>query len=102
MDPLAAYLEVASYRGAAVMCGTTHKTALHIIEAHEASSTVQSWPPRVDPDHSCDSVRPLVTDRAAGRAARISAKRYPGADAASENFDFRNSGVTASTQLGLR
>ena len=35
MDVLAAYREVGSYRGAAAVCGTTHKTVKRIVEAHE-------------------------------------------------------------------
>jgi hypothetical protein len=33
MDVLAAYREVGSYRGAAVICGTTHKTVRRIVPA---------------------------------------------------------------------
>ena len=33
MDILAAYREVGSYRGAAVICGTTHKTVRRIVDA---------------------------------------------------------------------
>jgi hypothetical protein len=36
MDIIAAYREVGTYRGAAVMCGTTHKTVKRIIERAEA------------------------------------------------------------------
>ncbi|RBQ21114.1 IS21 family transposase, partial [Spongiactinospora rosea] len=32
MDIIAAYQEVGTYRGAAQMCGTTHKTVRRIIE----------------------------------------------------------------------
>ena len=35
MDVIAAYRDVGSYRGAAEICGTTHKTVRRIIEAHE-------------------------------------------------------------------
>ena len=38
MDVIAAYRDVGSYRGAAEICGTTHKTVRRIIEAHEAGS----------------------------------------------------------------
>jgi signal transduction histidine kinase len=34
MDVLAAYREVGSYRGAAELCGTTHKTVKRIVERH--------------------------------------------------------------------
>ena len=36
MDVIAAYRDVGSYRCAAEICGTTHKTVRRIIEAHEA------------------------------------------------------------------
>jgi hypothetical protein len=36
MDVLAAYREVGSYRGAAELCGTTHKTVKRIVERHDA------------------------------------------------------------------
>ena len=36
MDVLAAYREVGSYRGAAEICGTTHKTVKRIVERHDA------------------------------------------------------------------
>ena len=38
MDVLAAYREVGSYRGAAAICGTTHKTVRRVVEAHEAAA----------------------------------------------------------------
>jgi len=36
MDILAAYREVGSYRGAAAICGTTHKTVKRIVQQHNA------------------------------------------------------------------
>jgi hypothetical protein len=33
MDVIAAYQQVGSYRGAATICGTTHKTVRRIVEA---------------------------------------------------------------------
>ena len=36
MDIVAAYQQVGTYRGAAAMCGTTHKTVRRIIERAEA------------------------------------------------------------------
>ena len=36
MDVLAAYREVGSFRGAAEICGTTHKTVKRIVDRHEA------------------------------------------------------------------
>lgn len=39
MDVIAAYRDVGTYRAAAAICGTTHKTVRRIIEAHEAAGT---------------------------------------------------------------
>ena len=39
MDVIAAYRDVGSYRGAAEICGTTHKTVRRIIEAYEAGGS---------------------------------------------------------------
>jgi hypothetical protein len=36
MDIPAAYREVGSYRGAAAMCGTTHKTVRRVVERHNS------------------------------------------------------------------
>ncbi len=36
MDIISAYQQVGSYRGAAALCGTTHKTVRRVIAAHEA------------------------------------------------------------------
>lgn len=41
MDVLAAYRDVGTFRGAAAVCGTTHKTVKKIIEAHEAGERPQ-------------------------------------------------------------
>lgn len=45
MDVLAAYREVGSYRGAAEICGTPHKTVRRIVERHDAGGAA---PPRKD------------------------------------------------------
>jgi transposase len=75
MDILAAYREVGSYRAAAAMCGTTHKTVRRVVEAHEVSCAGQNRPGRKDRGHNYESVRGLVTERVAKSSARISAKR---------------------------
>lgn len=48
MDIISAYREVGSYRGAAAMCGTTHKTVKRVIAAHQASSRGEPPMPRVE------------------------------------------------------
>ena len=72
MDVLAAYREVGSYRGAAVICGTTHKTVKRIVERHDAGDGA---PERTDRGHNYDNVRAVVADRVRASAGRISAKR---------------------------
>ena len=72
MDILAAYREVGSYRGAAEVCGTTHKTVRRVVERHNAGG---SAPERKDRGHNYEQVRGLVTDRVRASQGRISAKR---------------------------
>jgi transposase len=72
MDILAAYREVGSYRGAAVICGTTHKTVRRVVERHIAGGV---WPQRKDRVRNYDEVRALVADRVRASHGRISAKR---------------------------
>jgi transposase len=72
MDVLAAYREVGSYRGAAELCGTTHKTVKRIVERHDAGGAA---PERKDRGHNYDAVHDLVAMRVAATHGRISAKR---------------------------
>jgi transposase len=81
MDVLAAYREVGSYRGAAAICGTTHKTVRRIVEAHEASRAAQvgqagrGGPVREGRGHNYDEVSDLVAKKIESSKGRISAKR---------------------------
>ncbi len=75
MDVLAAYREVGSYRGAAAICGTTHKTVRRIVEVHAASSAGQNRPARKDRGHNYDEVVEVVAKKVADTHGRISAKR---------------------------
>ena len=72
MDVLAAYREVGSYRGAAELCGTTHKTVKRIVERHNSGGAA---PERKDRGHNYDDVRALVTERVGKSNGKISAKR---------------------------
>jgi hypothetical protein len=72
MDIIAAYQQVGTYRGAAAMCGTTHKTAKRIIERAEAGGKT---PDRMPRGHNYDLVAELVADRVAATKGRISAGR---------------------------
>ena len=88
MDVIAAYRDVGSYRGAAEICGTTHKTVRRIIEAHEAGQ----WPAGQVRGRNFDQVRDLVVQRVEKTSARISAKRLlPQAQAAGYVGSARNS-----------
>jgi transposase len=88
MDVLSAYREVGSYRGAAVICGTTHKTVKRIVERHEAGGAA---PARADRGHNYDEVRALVAERVRVSQGRISAKRLlPAALAAGYSGSARN------------
>jgi transposase len=72
MDVLAAYREMGSFRGAAQMCGTTHKTVRRIVERHNTGGVA---PERKCRGHNYDAVRALVAERVGKTNGRISAKR---------------------------
>ena len=76
MDVTAAYRQVGSYRGAAAMCGTTHKTVKRIVDAAEAALRGQSRPDgRQARGHNYDPVSALVAEKLKSTQGRISAKR---------------------------
>jgi transposase len=80
MDIIAAYRQVGTYRGAAAMCGTTHKTVRRVIERAESGGKRPGRAPR---ERNYDSVADLVADRVKATSGRISAKRLlPAARAA--------------------
>ena len=86
MDIISAYQQVGSYRGAAELCGTTHKTVKRVVEKFAAGDPP---PPRVERAHNYDAV--AVTERVAKSAGRISAKRLlPIARAAGYDGSARN------------
>ena len=72
MDIISAYREVGSYRGAAALCGTTHKTVQRVIAAYEAG---EGRPVRAVRARNYDQVTDLVADRVKVTNGRISAKR---------------------------
>lgn len=71
MDIISAYRQVGSYRAAAELCGTTHKTVKRVVEKFEAGDA----PPRVERARNYDAVAELVTERVKKSAGRMSAKR---------------------------
>ena len=88
MDIIAAYQQVGTYRGAAVMCGTTHKTVRRVIDRAESGGKP---PVRKGRDRNYDSVAGLVAGRVAATSGRISAKRLlPAAKAAGYAGSARN------------
>jgi Integrase core domain len=88
MDIIAAYREAGTYRGAADIAGTTHKTVKRVIERHEAGGGV---PPRSPRGRNYDGVAVLVAERVEKTAGRISAKRLlPAARAAGYGGSDRN------------
>jgi transposase len=75
MDVIAAYRDVGTYRGAAVICGTTHKTVRRIIEAHEAANSGGASAARVPRARNYAEVVDLVAEKVKSTSGRISAKR---------------------------
>lgn len=75
LDILTAYQELGSYRAAAGLCGTTHKTVRRVVErrvVERRDGTAAERPPRpkaTDPHHDLIAARVKATD------GRISAKR---------------------------
>jgi hypothetical protein len=63
MDVIAAYRDVGSYRGAAQICGTTHKTVKQIIEAQEAGQAAgrKSRGPEFRPGQGFDADEKAAT-----------------------------------------
>jgi transposase len=70
MDIVAAYREIGTYRGAAEVCGTTHKTVKRVVERVEVGPAE-----RAERGHNYDAVVELVAGRVAKSRGRISAKR---------------------------
>ena len=87
MDIISAYREAGTYRGAAAISGTTHKTVRRVIARHEAVT----MPGRAMRGHNYDGVAELVAVRVEKTAGRISAKRLlPAAQAAGYAGSARN------------
>ena len=85
LDVITAYREVGTYRGAAQMCGLTHKTVKRVIEREFAVAR------RVERRRNYESVRSLVAAKVEDTKARISAKRLlPAARAAGYGGSDRN------------
>ncbi len=99
MDILAAYRQVGSYRGAAAICGTTHKTVKRVVERHEGSGAA---PPRKERARNYDPVREVVAEQVARTHGRISAKRLlPAARTAGYEGSARNFRRLVAAQKAL-
>jgi transposase len=102
MDIISAYREAGTYRGAAAISGTTHKTVKRVIAQHEAGGAA---PARLPRGRNYDGVAALVAERVKKTQGRISAKRLlPAARAAGYAGSPRNFRrlVAAQKQLWRR
>jgi transposase len=70
LDILTTYAELGSYRAAAALCGTTHKTVRRVVERR--GQPPAEWPPR---PKTTDSYREIIKQRVEATDGRISAKR---------------------------
>src|SRR5438105_12953000 len=71
MEIVNAFAAVGSYRGAAALCGTTHKTVKRVLERLEAGELE----PRVSPPSNTAGVVDLIAQKVQATDGRISAKR---------------------------
>jgi transposase len=87
MEIVNAYAAVGSYRGAAALCGTTHKTVKRVLERLEAGQ----GEPRLSPPGNTAGVMDLLAQKVQATDGRISAKRLlPIARAAGYSGSARN------------
>jgi transposase len=70
LNILNAYRELGSYRAAAALCGTTHKTVRRVVERRSKPAPERQAPPRLT-----DAYRGLIADKVRATDGRISAKR---------------------------
>ena len=90
LDIVNAYAELGSYRAAAELCGTTHKTVRRIIERHRAGTLGQRRRSPRRPRNT-DQLTDLIARRIKQTDGRISAKRLlPEARAAGYQGSARN------------
>ncbi len=72
MNIISAYQQVGTYRGAAAICGTTHKTVKRVIERQDSGEPAPARRPR---PANYEAVRDLAAQAVKGSRSRISAKR---------------------------
>ena len=73
LDIINVYGETGSYRAAAELCGTTHKTVKRIVDKHRRGEEIREQ--RQPVGRNIDAFRDLVADRVDATRGRISAKR---------------------------
>jgi transposase len=73
LDIITAYEETGSYRAAAELWGTTHKTVSRVVEKWRAGEELSA--PRRKVERNIDAFRNLVVDKVDATRGRISAKR---------------------------
>ena len=71
MDIVNSYAALGTYRGAAALCGTTHKTVKRVLERRGRGHAGRH---RSQPSNTA-CVQPLIEDRVRQTDGRISAKR---------------------------
>jgi transposase len=99
MDVIAAYQQVGSYRGAAQICGTTHRTVKRIVDAQLTGGQSPGSAPRA---HNYDGFVELVAGRIEKTSGKISAKRLlPAARAAGYRGSARNFRRLVASQKAL-
>ena len=102
MDVVTAYRDVGSLRGAAEICGTTHKTVKRILIQHRVIECDQAPAQRKPRGHNYDDVTILVAERVEKTKGRISAKRLlPAARAAGYEGSARNFRRLVAAQKAL-
>ena len=74
MDIVTAFEQVGTYRGAAALCGTTHKTVRRVIEAQRAGATLEE-PRKKHRPRNTDIATDVIAEKVRSTDGRISAKR---------------------------
>ena len=69
MDIISAYQQVGSYRAAAQLCGTIHKTVKRVVERFDGDSPSAARAART---HNYDAVAALVAERVRKSEGRMS------------------------------
>ena len=89
LDIITAFQETGSYRAAAALCGTTHKTVKRTLEKWRSGEDLTA--PRQPVVRNTDAYRDLVADKVDATRGRITAKRLlPAARAAGYQGSARN------------